>query len=127
MIEVDSNKFHAQIKDLISKIDPLRKPLVNLIISSDDYEKNRVIIQELDEQVLKLQIKPLESEEQYTLMMDESVNIDEDFKRLTIDSVGSELAQIAFEEWYPLANEDKNEMKEIIIKNFENFKARNEK
>ena len=127
VIEVDSNKFHAQIKDLISKIDPLRKPLVSLIISTEDYEKNRGIIQELDEQVLKLQIKPLESEEQYTLMMDESANIDEDFKRLAIDSVGSELAQVAFEQWYPLANEDKNEIKEIIIKNFEKFKARNEK
>ena len=127
VIEADSNKFHAQIKDLISKIDPLRKPLVSLIISTEDYEKNRGIIQELDEQVLKLQIKPLESEEQYTLMMDESANIDEDFKRLAIKSVGPELAQVAFEQWYPLANEDKNEIKEIIINNFENFKARNEK
>ncbi len=127
VIEADSNKFHAQIEDLISKIDPLCKPLVSLTISTEDYEKNRGIIQELDEQVLKLQIKPLESEEQYTLMMDESANIDEDFKRLAIDSIGSELAQVAFEQWYPLANEDKNEIKEIIIKNFENFKARNKK
>ena len=127
VIEADSNKLHAQIEDLISKIDPLCKPLVSLIISTEDYEKNRGIIQELDKQVLKLQIKPLESEEQYTLMMDESANIDEDFKRLAIDSVGSELAQVAFEQWYPLANEDKNEIKEIIIKNFEKFKARNEK
>jgi hypothetical protein len=60
-------------------------------------------------------------------MMDESANIDEDFKRLAIKSVGPELAQVAFEQWYPLANEDKNEIKEIIINNFENFKARNEK
>ena len=127
VIEANSDKFHEQINELISKIDQERKPLVYLTISNEDYEKNRGLIQELDEQVLKLQLKSSKDDEQYTLLMDDSDNIDEDFKRLTIDSVGSELAQIAFEEWNPLANEDKNEMKEIIINNFENFKARKEK
>ena len=127
VIEADSDKFHEQIKELISKIDPERKPLVYLIISNEDYEKNRGLIQELDEQVLKLQLKSSKDDEQYTLMMDESDNIDEDFKRLAIDSVGPELAQVAFEQWYPLVNEDKNEIKEIIIKNFEDYKVRNRK
>ena len=98
-----------------------------LTISNEDYEKNRGLIQELDEQVLKLQLKSSKDDEQYTLMMDESDNIDEDFKRLAIDNVGPELAQVAFEQWYPLVNEDKNEIKEIIIKNFEDYKVRNRK
>ena len=76
---------------------------------------------------LKLKLKSSKDEEQYTLMMDESDNIDEDFKRLAVDNVGPELAQIAFEQWYPLVNEDKNEIKEIIIKNFEDYKVRNRK
>ena len=126
VIEADGEKLHEQIKDLIAKIEPERKPLVFLKISNEDMEKNRDLIQELDEQVLKLKIKPSKQEEQYSLMMDESDDIDEDFKRLAIENVGQELAQVAFEKWYPLINEDKDEIKEIIIKNFEDFKVRNE-
>ena len=125
MIEANSEKFHEQINELISKIDQERKPLVYLTISNEDYEKNRGLIQELDEQVLKLQLKSSKDDEQYTLLMDDSDNIDEDFKRLAVDNVGPELAQVAFEQWYPLVNEDKSELKEIIIKNFEDYKKRN--
>ena len=125
MIEANSDKFHEQINELISKIDQERKPLVYLTISNEDYEKNRGLIQELDEQVLKLQLKSSKDDEQYTLLMDDSDNIDEDFKRLAMDNVGPELAQVAFEQWYPLVNEDKSELKEIIIKNFEDYKKRN--
>ena len=53
-----------------------------MTISNEDYEKNRGLIQELDEQVLKLQLKSSKDDEQYTLLMDDSDNIDEDFKRL---------------------------------------------
>ena len=127
VIDANSDKFHEQINELISKIDQERKPLVYLTISNEDYEKNRGLIQELDEQVLKLQLKSSKDDEQYTLLMDDSDNIDEDFKRLAVDNVGPELAQVAFEQWYPLVNEDKNELKEIIIKNFEDYKARNRK
>lgn len=125
VIEANSDKFHEQINELISKIEQERKPLVYLTISNEDYEKNRGLIQELDEQVLKLQLKSSKDDEQYTLLMDDSDNIDEDFKRLAVDNVGPELAQVAFEQWYPLVNEDKNELKEIIIKNFEDYKKRN--
>ena len=127
MIEANSDKFHEQINELISKIDQERKPLVYLTISNEDYEKNRGLIQELDEQVLKLQLKSSKDDEQYTLLMDDSDSIDEDFKRLATDNVGPELAKIAFEQWYPLVNTDKSELKEIIIKNFEDYKGRNKK
>ena len=34
-----------------------------------------------------------------------------------------ELAKMAFEKLYPLLNEDKKEIKEIFMKNFQDFKA----
>ena len=62
-------------------------------------------------------------DEQYPILIDESETIDESFKRLAIENVGPELAKMAFEKLYPLLNEDKKEIKEIIMKNFEDFKA----
>ena len=59
--------------------------------------------------------------------MDDSGNIDDDFKRLATENVGPELAKLAFEKLYPLLNEDKHEIKEIIINYFEDFKVGNKK
>jgi hypothetical protein len=61
-------------------------------------------------------------EKQYPLSLNESGNIDEEFRRLATKNVGEELAMLAFEKIYPALNENKQEIKQIIIKNFEDYK-----
>ena len=66
-----------------------------------------------------------ESDKNYSidcLIADGTESLDEDFKRLATENVGPELAKMAFEKLYPLLNEDKKEIKEIIMKYFEDFK-----
>jgi len=127
-IKIDVKDIHEKIEDLISKVNPSHKPLVNLKITNvEDFNDIRADIERLQEHVLELRYEVKTEDEQYRLIMNDSGNIDEDFRRLATENVGPELAKVAFEKLYPLLNEDKHEIKEIIIKNFEDFKARNEK
>ena len=127
-MEVDVNDLHEKVEDLISKINPLRRPLVKLtVLNVKEINDIRIDIERLQEHVLELSYDIKTDDEQYRLVMDDSGNIDDDFKRLATENVGPELAKLAFEKLYPLLNEDKHEIKEIIINYFEDFKARNKK
>ena len=127
-MEVDVNDLHEKVEDLISKINPLRRPLVKLtVLNVKEINDIRIDIERLQEHVLELSYDIKTDDEQYRLVMDDSGNIDDDFKRLATENVGPELAKLAFEKLYPLLNEDKHEIKEIIINYFEDFKAGNKK
>ena len=127
-MEVDVNELHEKVEDLISKINPLRRPLVKLtVLNVKEMNDIRIDIERLQEHVLELSYDTKTDDEQYRLIMDDSGNIDDDFKRLATENVGPELAKLAFEKLYPLLNEDKHEIKEIIINYFEDFKAGNKK
>ena len=122
-MEVDVKDAESKIDELVSKIDPSHKPLVNLTITNvENFDQIRPKIEQLQENVLELSYSTKSSDEQYSILIDESESIDEDFKRLATENVGPELAKMAFEKLYPLLNEDKKEIKEIIMKNFEDFK-----
>ena len=108
---------------MVSKIDSSHKPLVNLTITNlENFEQIRPKIEQLQEKVLELSYSTKSNDEQYSILTEESESIDEDFKRLAVENVGPELAKMAFEKLYPLLNEDKKEIKEIIMKHFEDFK-----
>jgi hypothetical protein len=57
----------------------------------------------------------------------ESGNIDDEFRRLATKNVGEELAILAFDKIYPALNENKQEVKQVIIKNFEDYKKEKQK
>ena len=76
----------------------------------------------MKEHVLDYSIKMQKDEKQYPLSLNESGNIDEEFRRLATKNVGEELAMLAFEKIYPALNENKQEIKQVIIKNFEDYK-----
>ena len=123
-IEVDVNDVGKKIDELILKINSSHKPLVSLTVTNvEDFDQIRPKIEQLQENVLELSYSTKSKDEQYPILIDESETIDESFKRLAIENVGPELAKMAFEKLYPLLNEDKKEIKEIIMKNFEDFKA----
>ena len=122
-MEFDVKDAESRIDELISKINPSYKPLVNLTITNvENFDQIRPKIEQLQENVLELSYSTKSNEEQYSILIDDSESIDEDFKRLATENVGPELAKMAFEKLYPLLNEDKKEIKEIIMKNFEDFK-----
>lgn len=122
-VETEAKDIESKIDELISKIDPFHKPLVNLTITNlENFDQIRPKIEQLQENVLELSYSTKSSDEQYSILIDESESIDEDFKRLATENVGPELAKMAFEKLYPLLNEDKKEIKEIIMKHFEDFK-----
>ena len=121
---IDVNDVEKKIDELVSKIDLSNKPLVSLTVTNvEDFNQIRPKIEQLQENVLELSYSTKSKDEQYPILIDESETIDESFKRLAIENVGPELAKMAFEKLYPLLNEDKKEIKEIIMKNFEDFKA----
>ena len=123
-MEMDVNDVEKKIDELISKIDPSHKPLVSLTVTNvEGFNQIRPKIEQLQENVLELSYSTKSKDEQYPILIDESETIDESFKRLAIENVGPELAKMAFEKLYPLLNEDKKEIKEIIMKYFEDFKA----
>ena len=66
-------------------------------------------------------------EKQYPLSVSESGNIDDEFRRLATKNVGEELAILAFDKIYPALNENKQEVKQVIIKNFEDYKKEKQK
>jgi len=123
-IEVDVNDVEKKIDELILKINSSHKPLVSLTVTNvEDFDQIRPKIEQLQENVLELSYSTKLTDEQYPILTDESESIDVDFKRLATKNVGPELAKMAFEKLYPLLNENKKEIKEIIMKNFEEFKA----
>jgi len=123
-MEIDVKDAESKIDELISKIDPSNMPLISLTITNvENFDQIRSKIEQLQERALELSYSTKPSDEQYSILIDESKSIDEDFKRLATENVGPELAKMAFEKLYPLLNEDKKEIKEIIMKNFEDFKA----
>tara|TARA_B110001454_G_scaffold218553_1_gene246875 strand:+ start:118 stop:1245 length:1128 start_codon:yes stop_codon:yes gene_type:complete len=123
-IEVDVNDVGKKIDELILKINSSHKPLVSLTVTNvEDFDQIRPKIEQLQENVLELSYSTKLTDEQYPILTDESESIDVDFKRLATKNVGPELAKMAFEKLYPLLNENKKEIKEIIMKNFEDFKA----
>jgi DNA repair exonuclease SbcCD nuclease subunit len=123
-IEVDVNDVEKKIDELILKINSSHKPLVSLTVTNvEDFDQIRPKIEQLQENVLELSYSTKLTDEQYPILTDESESIDDDFKRLATENIGPELAKMAFEKLYPLLNENKKEIKEIIMKNFEEFKA----
>jgi len=121
-IETDAKELHNVIVELISKIDNTQKPLVSLNIKYHDWDEIKSEIGLLKEHVLDYSINMQKDEKQYPLSLNESGNIDEEFRRLATKNVGEELAMLAFEKIYPALNENKQEIKQVIIKNFEDYK-----
>lgn len=121
-IETDSKELHNSITKLISKIDDTRKPLVRLNIKYQNWDEIRSEIGLLKEHVLYISINRIKDDKQYPLSLNESGNMDEEFRRLATKNVGEKLAILAFDKIYPALNEDKKEVKQIIIKNFEDYK-----
>ena len=87
-----------------------------------NFEQIRPKVEQLQEKVLELSYSTKSNDEQYSILTNESESIDDDFKKLATENVGPELAKMAFEKLYPLLNEDKKEIKEIIMRYFEDFK-----
>ena len=123
-IETSVDELHAKIDEVISKIDESRKPLVNLKITDvHDWKSIQQELARLDEHILDRSTNLEYDKKQYPISLEDTGNIDEEFKRLAIVNVGQDLANLALETLYPSLNEkNKHEVKEIIIRNFEKFK-----
>ena len=128
-IETSVDELHTKIDEVISKIDESRKPLVSLKITDvHDWKSIHQEIARLDEHILDKSIRLKYDEKQYPLSLEDTGNIDEEFKRLAVTNVGQELANLALDTLYPSLNEkNKREVKEIIIENFEKFKEEHKK
>ena len=123
-IKTSADELHAKIDEVISKIDEKHKPLVSLKITDvHDWKSIQQEIARLDEHILDRSTNLIFDEKQYPLSLEDTGNIDEEFKRLATKNVGQELANLALETLYPSLNENnRQEVKEIIIRNFEKFK-----
>jgi len=128
-IETSVDELHAKIDEVISKIDESRKPLVSLKITDvHDWKSIQQELTRLDEHILDRSTSLEYDNKQYPLSLEDTGNIDEEFKRLATTNVGQELANLALDTLYPSLNEkNKREVKEIIIKNFEKFKEEHKK
>ena len=128
-IETSVDELHVKIDEVISKIDESRKPLVSLTITDvHDWKSIQQELARLDEHILDKSVHLKYDEKQYPLSLEDTGNIDEEFKRLATKNVGQELANLALETLYPSLNEkNKREVKEIIIRNFEKFKEEHKK
>ena len=127
-IETDVGELHDRIDELISKTDASRKPLVRLKISNvSDWNDIKPEFARLEKHVLDYTYDIFSDKKQYPLLTDSSGNIDDAFRRLATKNIGPELAKLAFEKIYPLLDENKHGVREIIVKNFETFKAEKRK
>jgi len=88
-----------------------------------DWKSIQQELARLDEHILDRSTNLEYDKKQYPISLEDTGNIDEEFKRLAIVNVGQDLANLALETLYPSLNEkNKREVKEIIIRNFEKFK-----
>ena len=93
-----------------------------------DWKSIQQELARLDEHILDKSVHLKYDEKQYPLSLEDTGNIDEEFKRLAVTNIGQELANLALDILYPSLNEkNKREVKEIIIENFEKFKEEHKK
>ena len=125
---IDYNNLKSVIDEISEKVLECKKtPIVELKIRGDSIESD--LIQSQVSRLTPLTLRcfwKIQSKENTntSMLLDEPSVIDDELLRLSINAIGSEqIARFAIQELLPLLDSGRlNEVKEIVIENFENFK-----